>query len=366
MAEQRRNAQIEVGDIVQGDCVELLNRLDAPIADLIFADPPFNIGYKYDVYEDRKAYDDYYAWTEQWMAACYHALKPTGSFWVAIGDEYAAEVKIIGDSLGLHLRNWVIWHYTFGQNTKKKFARSHAHLFYWVKDPRTFTFNDEAVRVFSDRQREYHDRRASPKGKIPDDSWWEFPRVCGTFDERVQFHPCQMPLSILSRIVRASSNAGDVVFDPFAGSATTLVAARRLGRRPAGTELSPEYVSGGRERLQSVAPVASEPVPPSSCSALPSEHERELLWLYAEAGVPTDLLYEHSHLLDSFTCMLNWRLANAGVDGAYAPEQVWDHLETLRKSIRLGRIKTHASEPSTGPRRTLREPLFATPKALST
>ncbi|MBS3733460.1 MAG: site-specific DNA-methyltransferase [Phycisphaerae bacterium] len=350
---------IKINDITQGDCVKLLEGLDEPIADLIFADPPFNIGYKYDVYEDRKAYDEYHAWTERWMRACVErALKRTGSMWVAIGDEYAAEVKLIGDKLGLHLRNWVIWHYTFGQNTRKKFARSHAHLFYWVRDPAAFTFNDKAVRVFSDRQREYHDRRASRAGKIPDDSWWEFPRVCGTFDERVQFHPCQMPESVLSRIIRASSSCGDVVFDPFAGSGTTLAAAKRLGRDWAGTELSAEYVRGARRRLQEVEPLAATGAP-----AWTEPHVRELQWLYAEAGVRTDLLYEHPHLLESFTDMFNWRLANAGVDDRYGPQDVWDRLETLRKEARLARIRVHAAEPTTGPPRTLREPLFATIRA---
>jgi len=130
--------------IVQGDCVEILSSLTEPIADLIFADPPFNIGYKYDVYEDRKKYKDYRAWTIEWMKACVEkALKPNGTFWVAIGDEYAAEVRMIGNRLGLHLRNWVIWHYTFGQNTKRKFARSHTHLFYWVMNPEDCCFNAE-------------------------------------------------------------------------------------------------------------------------------------------------------------------------------------------------------------------------------
>ena len=244
-----KGGMIEPNSIIAGDCVKILNALDKPIADLIFADPPFNIGYKYDVYEDRKAYDEYYAWTERWMRACYEkALKPTGSFWVAIGDEYAAEVKIIGDSLGLHLRNWVIWHYTFGQNTKRKFARSHAHLFYWVKDPAHFTFNDEAVRIPSARQTTYADKRANPKGKLPDDVW-SFSRVCGTFRERVQWHPCHMPERLLERIVQASSDPGQLVLDPFSGSGTTCVVAARLGRQYLGLDISQQYVTESTKRI---------------------------------------------------------------------------------------------------------------------
>ena len=239
---------IEPNHVIAGDCIEVLSSLKKPIADLIFADPPFNIGYKYDVYEDRRAYDEYYAWTEKWMAACYRVLKATGSFWVAIGDDYAAEVRIIARKLDLHLRNWVIWHYTFGQNTKRKFARSHTHLFYWVKDPKKFTFNDMAVRIPSARQTTYADKRANPKGKLPDDVW-SFSRLCGTFNERVGWHPCQMPERVLERIIKVSSNTGDLVIDPFSGSGTTCVVAARLGRRYLGIDISQEYVKYSRKRI---------------------------------------------------------------------------------------------------------------------
>ncbi|OPX22389.1 MAG: site-specific DNA-methyltransferase [Planctomycetales bacterium 4484_123] len=240
---------MEPNQIIQGDCVQLLSQMPEGFADLIFADPPFNIGYKYDLYEDRKAYDEYHAWTERWMRICaQRALKPTGSFWVAIGDEYAAEVRLIGNALGLHLRNWVIWHYTFGQNAKRKFARSHTHLFYWVKDPTGFTFNDMAVRVPSARQTTYADRRAHPAGKLPDDVW-SFSRLCGTFKERVGWHPCQMPEKVLERIVLACSNPGELVLDPFSGSGTTCVVAARLGRKYLGIDISEEYVRRSRQRI---------------------------------------------------------------------------------------------------------------------
>jgi DNA modification methylase len=240
---------IQPDTIIQGDCIETLSEVREPFADLIFADPPFNIGYKYDVYEDRKAYHEYRAWTEKWMGVCVEkALKPTGSFWIAIGDEYAAEVRLIGNALGLHLRNWVIWHYTFGQNTKRKFARGHTHLFYWVKDPRNFTFNDMAVRIPSARQTTYADKRANPKGKIPDDVW-SFSRLCGTFNERVQWHPCQMPERVLERILKVSSRPGDLVLDPFSGSGTTCVVAARLGRRYIGIDISEVYVESSRRRI---------------------------------------------------------------------------------------------------------------------
>jgi len=231
------------------DCIEILGEVSEPFADLIFADPPFNIGYKYDKYYDKVKSKNYIAWTKEWMAVCKKVLKPAGSFYIAIGDEYAANVKVIADELGLFMRNWVIWHYTFGQQTKKKFARAHTHIFYFVNDKKNFTFNEHAVRVPSDRQLIYNDRRANPKGKMPDDVWGEFSRVCGTFKERAGWHPCQMPENLLKRIIAVSTKAGDCVLDPFSGSGTTLAAAKQLGRNYVGVEISRKYVEKTKKRL---------------------------------------------------------------------------------------------------------------------
>jgi len=236
--------------IICGDCVEVLSKVKRPFAELIFADPPFNIGYKYDKYKDKVKKDKYIAWTKDWMSACKKVLKPAGSFYIAIGDEYAANVKLIADELGLFMRNWIIWHYTFGQQMKDKFARSHTHIFYFVNDKKNFTFNGDAVRVPSNRQLLYNDKRANPKGKMPDDVWDTYSRVCGTFKERTGWHPCQMPESLLARIIRVSSNEGDCVLDSFVGSGTTAVVAKGMKRNYVGIDISEKYVENARRRLK--------------------------------------------------------------------------------------------------------------------
>jgi site-specific DNA-methyltransferase (adenine-specific) len=283
----------ETNQIIHGDSIKTLN--DGPEAwvDLVFADPPFNIGYLYHNYDDRKNVDEYVDWSEQWMRAVYRALKPTGSFYLAIGDEFAADLCVAARrKIGFHMRNWIIWHYTFGQQTKKMFAKSHTHILYFTKQKpdagqSNLTFNADAIRVASARQTTYGDSRANPKGKLPDDTWflrpqetvyvepgyrefaqqwtksgqkpveffdptsdtWNESRVCGTFKEREGWHGCQMPMAVLDRIIKASSNPGDIVLDPFNGSGTTVVSAALNGRKYVGIDQSAEYVEYARKRL---------------------------------------------------------------------------------------------------------------------
>lgn len=285
---------MKLDQLCNRDCVEGMSKIPEGSIDLAFADPPFNIGYKYDVYEDRLAADEYLAWTKQWGQALVDTLKPTGTFWLAIGDDFAAELKLIFQrELGLICRSWVIWYYTFGVNCSKKFSRSHTHLFHFVKDPKNFTFNADAIRVPSARQLVYADSRADSRGRLPDDTWilrpqdatgsftpeenvWYFPRVCGTFKERAGWHGCQMPEQLLGRIIKACSNPGETVLDPFGGSGSTLAVAKKLDRRFIGFELSENYASQIRARLKEVTvgdPLSGSAEP--KASAPPTTRKRD-------------------------------------------------------------------------------------------
>ena len=280
--------QLPISTVAVGDCLELMASWPENSLDLIFADPPYNIGYHYDEYDDRRGDDEYVQWTQSWINGCARLLKPSGSMYILIGDEYAAETRLHLKQLErdgkLCFRNWIVWHYTFGQNCRAKFNRSHAHLFYcvgsaalgkWkVSDP-PFTFHRQAIAVPSARQTTYGDARANPKGKLPDDTWylrpqdaeaddqlsyftpdedtWYLSRLCGTFGERVGWHPCQLPEKLLERIVRVSSNPGDVVFDPFTGSGTTLTVAALEKRNWLGCEMSEDYAAKATERIRYAA-----------------------------------------------------------------------------------------------------------------
>jgi site-specific DNA-methyltransferase (adenine-specific) len=280
-----------INRIHHGDCIERLSRLPEASVHLAFADPPFNIGYAYDEYDDRLSTERYLEWSSEWMAQIRRVLVANGTFWLAIGDEYAAELKLEAQRLGFVCRSWVIWYYTFGVHCSAKFTRSHAHLFHFVRDETNFVFNADAVKVPSARQLVYADARAAAGGRLPDDTWilrpqdipesfqpdedtWYFPRVAGTFKERAGFHGCQMPEQLLGRIIRACSNEDDIVLDPFSGSASTLVVAKKLNRRFVGCELSAEYHRRGSERLEAVQPgdpLVGSPQPGISAPATPEK-----------------------------------------------------------------------------------------------
>ncbi|MCH7724964.1 MAG: site-specific DNA-methyltransferase [Planctomycetes bacterium] len=269
-----------------------MKQLPTACVDLLFADPPFNIGYEYDQYDDHQSAEDYLDWSRKWMPEAVRLLKPNGTLWLAIGDEYAAELKmILQRRCKLICRSWVIWYYTFGQNCKTNFSRSHTHLFYMAKDPKQCTFNVAEIRVPSARQLVYNDDRGNPDGRLPDNTWilrpqdapesfnptddvWHVPRVNGTFRERQGFHGCQMPEQILGRIIRACSNPGDLVLDPFAGSGTTPAVAKKLGRRFIGFELSTDYAARAQRRVATAR--EGQPLEGSDNPLLPaSSHTRQ-------------------------------------------------------------------------------------------
>lgn len=236
--------------IVTGDCIAGLQGLPDGAARLIFADPPYNIGYDYGDGPQADRLDDelYLAWCREWIGECARVLTDDGSFWVMIGDEYADYFGVMLREVGLTRRNWIKWYETFGVNCTDKFNRCSRHLFYCVKDAERFVFNHDAVTRESDRQAKYKDKRAAPGGKLWDDVW-QIPRVTGTCNERMPDFPTQLPLALLTAVVGCSSQPGDLIVDPFSGSGTTGIASLNLGRRYLGIERQEKFADLSRKRL---------------------------------------------------------------------------------------------------------------------
>jgi len=236
--------------IIEGDCLKVLQTLDRESVDLIVADPPYNIGIDYGAGSKADQRSDYDQWCHEWVHECDRVLKPHGSLWVISGQEHGADIDSAIQCAGLTIRNRITWYETFGVYCHNKFGRCSRPIYYAVKNPKIFTFNRHTVLVPSARAAKYGDRRAAADGmKIMGDVW-EIPRVCGTFRERVKGVPTQLPEVLVRRIIGVSSNEGDYVLDPFAGSGTIPAVAESMGRQALGIELNSEYAMIANERIQ--------------------------------------------------------------------------------------------------------------------
>ena len=247
--------------VYRGDCRDVLPALRhvRGKVDLVFADPPFNWRRAYENTTDALPRSGYITFTHDWLAACVEMLAPTGSLWVNIPDDWAAEIVVELKQMGLTLINWNIWHYRFGQNTRGRFINSKVHALYFAMDERQRTWNGDEILEDSDRAAVYGDPRTngkrdgSPDGKrVPFDVWQGegFARITGNNAERRPGHDNQLPEAYLARVIKACSNPGDLVLDPFLGSGTTLTVARALKRRGIGIERGPKTARSAIERIK--------------------------------------------------------------------------------------------------------------------
>ncbi len=275
-----------------GDCRELLPRIPevrAGVVDLVFADPPFNWNRAYDQWHDAMPEREYLDFTYAWIDLCIGALRPGGSLWINIPDDWAAEIVVHLKRRGLAMVNWCVWHYRFGQNTKGRFINSKVHALYFLKPEapeqgKLRTWNPDPVLELSDRATTYFDPRTlskrdgMPAGlRLPMDVWYGkyWGRIQGNNIERRQNHDNQLPEVYLERVVLCSSNAGDLVLDPFSGSGTTGVVARALGRRFIGTEFSAANARSAFERIKAgPARPLGESAPQSSAIFAPRKAGR--------------------------------------------------------------------------------------------
>jgi site-specific DNA-methyltransferase (adenine-specific) len=242
--------------IYQGDAIQVLceDIADNSI-DLIFADPPYNIGKRFGDFDDKWSSDEEYAeWCKVWLDLCLQKLTENGSMYIMTSTQAMPY-------LDLYLRqkadvlSRIIWSYdSSGMQAKKHYGSMYEPLLFCVKDKKKYTFNadDIAVEAKTGAKRKLIDyRKAVPTPyntkKVPGNVW-EFSRVRYRMDE-YEIHPTQKPEALLERVILASSNEGDTVLDPFSGTFTTCAVARKLGRISIGIEAHSDYVDIGLRRV---------------------------------------------------------------------------------------------------------------------
>lgn len=236
--------------LIASDVMDTLKMYRADAPRLIFLDPPFNIGEQYDSIVDCKPKAWYLEWLLHVLDRASEVLADDGSLWVHLPDQWVAQAKVHLDQ-SMNLENWIIWHYRFGQCRPTRFINSKCHgLWYSKGNPHV---NTEAGLVASDRESLYADWR-TPTGLRMDLDVWGFERfwgrVQGNNQERRPLHPNQLPEKYLERIIRLTTNKGDLILDPFVGSGTSVVVAKALGRQFIGGDVSEQYIRSTRERLE--------------------------------------------------------------------------------------------------------------------
>lgn len=247
----------KINTIYHGDALSVLASSDIPneSVDLIFADPPYNIGKNFNGFIDKwRSDEDYINWIEKWLSLCFDKLKPNGSLYLMCSTQCSAYIDILLRKY-LTVMSRIIWHYdSSGVQAKKYYGSLWEPIFHCVKNKNRYTFNSANILVEAKTgaKRKLIDYRKSVPTtyntkKVPGNAWY-FPRVRYRMVE-YEKHPTQKPLDLLKRIVLASSNENDVILDPFAGTFTTGYAAKILNRRSISIEINEEYLKIGLRRL---------------------------------------------------------------------------------------------------------------------
>ncbi|MFS9436135.1 adenine-specific DNA-methyltransferase [Citrobacter sp. C348] len=240
--------------IIHGDALTELKKLPPASADLIFADPPYNIGKDFDGLVESWDEETFLAWLFECIDECHRILTPQGSMYLMNSTENMPYIDLKCRQL-FTIKSRIVWSYdSSGVQAKNFFGSMYEPILMMVKNSKNYTFNrdDVLVEAKTGAKRALIDYRKNPpqpynQKKVPGNVW-EFPRVRYLMDE-YENHPTQKPQALLERIILASSNPGEIVLDPFAGSFTTGATAVALNRRFIGIEVNDEYVKMGLRRL---------------------------------------------------------------------------------------------------------------------
>lgn len=257
--------------VFNGDVNDFVSTLPDASVKLIITSPPYNLGKEY---EDEVSIEKYLALQRETIEKLYRVLRSDGSIcwqvgnYINKGEVFPLDIYYypIFKELGYKLRNRIIWHFGHGLHTKKRFSGRYETLLWFTKSD-TYTFNLDPVRVPSKYPGKRHYKgpnkgklSGNPKGKNPSDVWqkiceeweagfWEIPNVKSNHPEKT-IHPCQFPIELVERCVLALTDAGDVVFDPYAGVGSALIAAVKHHRKAFGSEQDADYLAVAHERLE--------------------------------------------------------------------------------------------------------------------
>jgi len=236
-------------EIILGDCFDVMPTLPKGKIDLCICSPPYRANKEY---EDKISIQQYTDFARKWTSYIPNLLTDRGQFWLNVGytkvgpNSTLPLTYLYYPLIDLDFIQEIVWHYEGGMAYKKRFTHRTERWMWYAKDQNDIVFNLDSVRLDPSLNARY-DKRNNPLGKNPTDHWY-FDRVAFGGKDKTS-HPCQYPLSMIERIILACSNEGDTVFDPFSGSGTTALAAKKLKRKYIGIEKNKDYYEASLKRI---------------------------------------------------------------------------------------------------------------------
>lgn len=241
-----------------GDSRDLLKKIPSNSVQLVVTSPPYNIRKRYGKYNDSIPFDEWKELVNDVTKEIYRILKPNGSFFLNLSpipygkDKEILPLPFIGYNIikenNFMLRNMITWCFNNMQNPTKRLSGRYENILWCVKDLNNYIFNLDDIRI---PYLTKNDKRLTGKGRNPTDVWY-FDRVNNMTKKKNHLtHPTIYPEKMIERIIKMSSNEGDTILDPFLGSGTTLVAAKKLNRVGIGFELDKKYYGEIKNRLES-------------------------------------------------------------------------------------------------------------------
>lgn len=241
-----------INKVIRGDCLEIMRNIPDNSMDITFADPPFNLKKKYNGYRDNKGDQAYLEWCNAWISEMVRLTKPTGSIFVHNIPKWLTYYAGFLNELSF-FKHWIAWDAPSGP-MGKSLQPAHYGILYYVKDDRKNKFYEiryphKRCRKCGYLLKDYGGKKDGlhPFGPLISDSWTDIHRI--KHDKYRDEHPCQLPIHLLERIILMSTDAGDIVFDPFVGTGTSAIAARRLGRRYIGIDIDGKYIDIANRKI---------------------------------------------------------------------------------------------------------------------
>lgn len=249
-------AEDNLSTIILADSLEVMKNMKNNSVDLIFADEPYNIGKDFGNNIDKwGSSEEYIMWNKTWICEAMRLLKDDGTIYLMTSTQFMPYIDIFVQE-NYHVLSRIIWSYdSSGVQSKKMYGSLYEPILMFTKTKSskiTFNSSDILVEAKTGAKRGLIDYRKNPPApysttKVPGNVW-NFSRVRFRMDE-YENHPTQKPEALLERIIRASSNEGDIVFDPFGGSFTTAAVSKKLKRKSISIDMNPEYYKIGLRRL---------------------------------------------------------------------------------------------------------------------